>query len=729
MKLKIKSLYNDFKDDLYLSIFILVPLIIAVNQTNLFNIIVLITITIFFIVVLFKHHKKMVICCFIIILITSIPIIINEITYNLVKENFNEKVFDDKCEITNLIGKDNYQKITFQKGKMRFIGFLNQRQMSKKLMIGTKVKLKGVLKPAQKYFVDPDFNYQTYLKNQKIYGTIEIEKIEIIDSPFVFKILNIKNINLALSRLIDKFHPYESKDFLKTLILGNNELEPSLKSNLNAMGISHLFVVSGMHFSLLILLIDQLLKIKIFKNNKKKKIIKTIILLIYTMITNFTVSVVRCFLQNIIKMNNEKLELGKFNQFSLSFIVTIIFFPFNLFKTSFVLTYLISGGIILISDRLDTITGYLKKTVFLTIFINLLTLPIISNLNANLNLLVFLFNLLYLPLIAYLLFPLSFLTLILPFFHKIYYYFYLFFTKTIDYINQQTLFIKLNLILPSAPLFLIILYYLILFWLLKAYYHKKRKLKTFKFSLLLVIIVCVWNNLGFFRFQAECSFINVKVGDVTLISERFNQTNILIDTGKEDDILAFLKSKGVKKIDYLIISHPDSDHAGQISNIVNHFKVKRIVISEYDQKTKQMVKGFKNWMILRQNQKLKIGRIQIHCLGPVKDYGNENDNSLVFTLSLNDLSILFTGDISKRAELDLIKKYQIKVDILKVAHHGSKGSSSTEFIEKVKFKLAVAMNGYQNSYGFPDKVVIERFKQKELYNTINEGTLTIKIKN
>ena len=96
-------------------------------------------------------------------------------------------------------------------------------------------------------------------------------------------------------------------------------------------------------------------------------------------------------------------------------------------------------------------------------------------------------------------------------------------------------------------------------------------------------------------------------------------------------------------------------------------------------------------------------------------------------MNIKNFKILFTGDISSPIEKEIINKYKIKVDVLKIAHHGSKYSSCKEFIEGISFKYAIAMNGYDNQFNFPNREVIDRFNGYQLLNTIEYKTISFKM--
>lgn len=210
---------------------------------------------------------------------------------------------------------------------------------------------------------------------------------------------------------------------------------------------------------------------------------------------------------------------------------------------------------------------------------------------------------------------------------------------------------------------------------------------------------------------AEVSFINVKQGDAIFIHLPLGQGTILIDTGKASSyqhLKAFLKAKGVKKIDYLIITHEDSDHAGAKEKLIADFEV-NTVLDEYC-------------------QPLQLHQFTLVFLSPQRDYGNSNDNSLVSAFSLNGLDFLLLADISSEVEKELCLQYKEKsFDFVKLAHHGSKSSTSLSLLKHFDFRYAIISSGVNNSYHHPSDEVLDRLKAFAIpvLNTQNQGDITI----
>lgn len=206
----------------------------------------------------------------------------------------------------------------------------------------------------------------------------------------------------------------------------------------------------------------------------------------------------------------------------------------------------------------------------------------------------------------------------------------------------------------------------------------------FCFVLLCLLIISPLNNPFL-----HVSFIDVGQGDSILIKLPFNTCNVLIDTGSKYNyykLRSYLYKQGIYTIDYLIITHDDSDHNGNIESLSNDFNVKKIIDKGEDIKYKDFI--------------LKYLFID--------DFDNDNDNSLVYWTSINYLSFLFTGDISSNAEKLYVKKYNyLDIDVLKVSHHGSKTSSSPYFIGNVLPNYAIISTSGQ--YNHPAHETIETF--------------------
>ena len=239
-------------------------------------------------------------------------------------------------------------------------------------------------------------------------------------------------------------------------------------------------------------------------------------------------------------------------------------------------------------------------------------------------------------------------------------------------------------------------------------------------------------------------------GDSCLIVTPIN-TSILIDGGGsetynvgQNTLLPYLLSRRINKIDYMICSHFDTDHSRGLKTILENIKVKNLIIS----KQKENYENFNeimeivkkkniNIIIVKAKEKIRLDRTAyIDVLYPTGnlEHADINNNSIVAKFVCQGISMLFTGDIEKEAETNLIKLYnkeELKADILKVAHHGSKTSSSYEFLNAVLPKIALIEVGKDNNFGHPSEITIENLKKLKvkIYRTDKNGEIEIIIKN
>lgn len=261
-----------------------------------------------------------------------------------------------------------------------------------------------------------------------------------------------------------------------------------------------------------------------------------------------------------------------------------------------------------------------------------------------------------------------------------------------SYINNIEVPIRGNL-----KVFGIILYALII-------YTFKINNKYLKYIVIILVILSPFNSPFL-----HISFIDVGQGDATLIKLPFNRGNILIDTGSKYNyykLNKYLCSEGIYKIDYLILTHNDSDHNGNIENLKNDFNIVQIVDKPTD---------------------ISIKKIKLKSLY-LGEFDNDNDNSLIYYLNVQGIDFLFTGDISNKAEKQLIQKYSnLKLDILKVSHHGSDTSTSESFIKNVLPKIAIISTS--GMYGHPSNKTINTLNayMVDSYITKQAGNVEIYI--
>ena len=264
-------------------------------------------------------------------------------------------------------------------------------------------------------------------------------------------------------------------------------------------------------------------------------------------------------------------------------------------------------------------------------------------------------------------------------------------------------------------------------------------------ALLIIVFVLSLFSFSFAATQKTLtvSFIDVGQGDSILIQTPQGK-NILIDSGPntaESVVLGYLESKGIKKLDAIVATHPHEDHIGNMDAVIQNFAVSKVYAPNVTTNTK----AFESFLLAVKSKGLKLtipevgqdispdSKVKIIVLSPTKKdkYEDLNDYSIVLKVEYGKTSFLLMGDATTNIEEEILHgsklRQYLKSDVLKVGHHGSKYSSSSTFLSTVKPKYAVISVGKDNSYGHPAAITLSKLKSigAEILRTDEQGTITI----
>lgn len=652
----------------------------------------------------------------------------------LLRLNINYSYANEK----NIEGIINAYKIEDNKLSLEVLGkekiivnyyFKNDQEVKKyKIELGQKIKATGEMKLPNTNRNFNLFNYKDYLKSKKIYHIFKADKIILKkNNQIKYKIKN---------KIINQINKSKNKKYLNLFILGENNLDLSVKTSFKENGISHLFAISGMHITLFTSFILSILN-KISKNKIFHFIIVTIFLLVYMFLTNYTPSVVRASLffivLNIKKIFNLKVTNLELIIFLL--LILLIYNPYYIYNSGFIYSFLISICLIYFNKNSN---NYFKSLFITSIIAFLVSMPITTNLNYEINLFSPILNLFFVPFVSFIVFPLSLLNFMIIGIDPL-------LGILINFLEKVSLLCSnikiLNIILCSIPIYIVVLYYIVIFLVIK----KAQK----RYIILLIILIIIHSNINCLNKYPIITMIDIGQGDSILIELPHNKGNILIDTGGEtsfDDkknkysiakntIIPYLKSRGIKKLDYLILSHGDFDHLGEAFDLINNFKIKKVIFnsgkSNINEKNIKKLLKDKNIPYKEVNTyNLKIDTYEFKFINK-KNEENENEDSLVIYTTLNNKKLLFMGDAGIDTEKYLLDTYNLKkIDILKVGHHGSKYSSDLKFLKAIKPKISLISAGINNKFNHPHEETLEKLKKlhSKIYLTSSNGMIQIILK-
>ena len=696
----------------------------------------------------------------------------------IVVSNAKEKEYKDvfKIKVETINGSTKYKGTYLQ---------LSIKNNKSDIEYGDKITFTGEFKQGEQQRNYKGYNYRQYLKTNKIYGLVTTNKIEKIEKEQYNKILIF--INKLSNKIVNNSNEIldeEQASLLTGILIGNKDnLSIKIEESFRDSNLSHMLAVSGAHVTYVILGITFILqKSKIHK--RISKIVTIVLLMFFVILTGATASVTRaCIMAIYILLGS--LIYRKANilaSISISLIIILAINPYKILDVGLQLSYGGTIGIILFNkilveriklpeiknSILSKVINSIKEMLIVSVSANLIIFPIMAIHYNTISLTFFISNILAGPILGIIII-LGFITIFISFISieisKIISIILGLFLKLLVLIANISSNLPFSKIYVKTPSILFIVMYYIILALILYKFKRKNKRRTEKIILrklkdkitrrkiiaITIIIVLVFQIIKILPSDLKIYFIDVGQGDSTLIVTP-NHKTILIDGGGSLDndvydvgkntLIPYLLDRGTTRLDYIIISHFDSDHVGGILSIIKELKVKKIIISkqgEDSENYKEFLKIVKekriSVQVVKAGDVLKIEKnINLEILWPQDNLILENilnNNSIVMRLNYINFSMLFTGDIEQIAEEEIVKKYmntnKLNSTIIKIAHHGSKTSSIQEFLSLVKPKIALIGVGKDNNFGHPNFEVLERLQNMncKILRTDENGEITI----
>ncbi|HFU4199402.1 TPA: DNA internalization-related competence protein ComEC/Rec2 [Streptococcus suis] len=577
------------------------------------------------------------------------------------------------------------------------------------------------------------FDYQAYLKTQGIYRTVKIariKKIVPVQSRNVFDWLSSWR-RQALVYVKTNF-PAPMSHYMTGLLFGELDSDFDQMSDLySSLGIIHLFALSGMQVGFFI---DKfrwiLLRLGLTKETVDK--LQIPFSLFYAGLTGFSVSVVRSLVQKILG----NMGLRKLDNFAVTVFVCLLILPRFLLTAGGVLTF--TYAFLLTVFEFEDL-GQVKKVAVESLSISLGILPVLMTyfyafqpLSILLTFVFsFVFDVLLLPglSVIFLLSPLVKMTWVNGFF--------VFMEKIIVWVAD----LGFRPWILGKPSELVLLLLLVSLFLLYDFHRRKKWLLGL--SLVLALLFFITKH----PLENEVTVVDIGQGDSIFLRDMRGRT-VLIDVGGRVDFAAkeawqersrqanaertlipYLHSRGVDRIDSLVLTHTDTDHVGDVLEVAKQVQIGRIYVSPGSLTVPDFVATLKEINVpvhvVAVGDRLPIFDSYLEVLYPSGTGDGGNNDSIVLYGRLLETNFLFTGDL-EQGELDLIETYpNLPVDVLKAGHHGSKGSSYPEFLDHIGAKIALVSAGENNRYKHPHQETLERFDNRniQVYRTDQQGAI------
>lgn len=676
-----------------------------------------------------KHYslklRKILLCdyvYYILVILALIYVFIYNKTFTI-NNNYNGNTF--YLKINNYIIDGNKLSMDFDNLKSTYY-FQTKEEIDlfkSNYNLGDTLKINGTLETPNNNTIPNTFNYKEYLFHKKIKYILKIDSFKKIEEN--------KNILLKIKNfLLKRIERIKYNSYLYAFILGKSSyIDIESYNNYKINGVTHLFALSGLHVSLFSSIVLYILN-KLKLNEKVTFIIISIFLISFSFIASFTPSILRATIFFILSSINKiyYFFIKPKNLLYLTFTILIFINPFYIFDIGFILSFTITFFILLLNEAL-TINSNIKSILVVSILSFFSSLPIIINLSYEINIIGFINNIFFIPLVTNIIFPFSLIVVIIP---KLSFILFILtrFMENVSSLSSNIF--NITLYFQRLSYIEIFIYYLFLILSIK---------KNKKLLFLLFIFISILYIKSSLNKNTYVYFIDVGQGDSTLIVTE-NNKSILIDTGgklsykteswkqknKEfnlmsSSVIPFFKSIDLKKIDYLLITHGDADHAGYALELLNNFKV----INKYTNKGRKNTLEKKININSLETKYMSIDNIEIYSLNN-NIYNNENKDSLVLLIKIYNKNFLFMADADKEVEKTIIEKYNLKnIDFLKVGHHGSKTSTGVSFINKINPKYSIISVGKNNKFGHPNSETLDTLKNTKIIRTDKAGTIKITI--
>ena len=581
------------------------------------------------------------------------------------------------------------------------------------------------------------FNYQSYLASQGIYRIAQIERLDqVVPQKSLSPLAFFHQLRRRALVHIQTHFPSPMRHYMTGLLFGYLDKEFDEQSQLyTSLGIIHLFALSGMQVGFFL----GWFRYGLLRLGLPKDYLFIVLLpfsLCYGLMTGWTASVLRSLVQSLLA----EFGIKKLDNMGITLLLLFLLLPHFLLTVGGVLSC--SYAFLLCLFDFEDLSS-LKKSIYTSLVLSLGILPFLTYYYGTFQpvslILTAIFSIVFdsflLPVLT-VFFALSGLVIFSQI-NSLFEWMESFLTWIQSWIGQPLILGKPSLF--QFGLMIAVLVMVFDFW----------KKPQFRICLLMIFgLLMVWVK---HPLTNEVTVVDVGQGDSIFLRSMKGDT-ILIDVGgkvtfgtkekwqessqtsnAEKTLIPYLQARGVSQIDYLVLTHTDTDHIGDLEEVAKCFKIKEICVSQGALTKSSFVKRLRTIKCpvhtLKAGDKLPMMGSNLQVLYPNKIGDGGNNDSIVLYGKLLGSSFLFTGDLEKEGEEELMASYPtLRASVLKAGHHGSKGSSSEAFLDQLHPSLALVSAGENNRYKHPNDETIERFKQRhiKILRTDKDGAIRFK---
>lgn len=610
-----------------------------------------------------------------------------------------------------------------------------------------------------------NFDQSFYYQKQNIHARIWSRELKVIGTDY-WKVRNwLSKIREGWQENFFKMAGKEKGGILCAMILGEKRgMDPEIKELYQSNGIAHVLAISGLHLTFIGMGVYQLIR-KLSGSYVFAGLAGMAFLWAYVLMVGMSVSAVRALVMFFIRLGADMTGrvYDALTSLSVAAAAVILWRPLSYYDGGFQLSFGAILGIVCIYPVIVSCRkpkGKLTESVWASVSIYLVTLPVILYHFYEFPLYSILLNLLVIPCMSLiLLFGLAggILYPLIPFLGG------LCIKGCEGILACYEILCNLSGKLPGSRIITgqpgiwqIICYYLCLAFLMilcRKFIKKKKHCKKqgkmvflgmFMIPGILILVIPQQINI---RNTLQITMLDVGQGDGIFIKGETGSA-YLIDGGSSDvnevgkyRIEPYLKSQGINNLDYVFISHGDADHINGIVSMIERqeygIRIKCLVLpvqDVWDESIEALAKEAEKQkirtVVIEPGQQIQEGNLKLTCIQPARSYKGDvgNASSMVLDLSFQSFGMLCTGDVEGEGEEQLKQNLKSQYQILKVAHHGSKNSTGEEFLGVIRPLAALISAGADNRYDHPHAETIERIEKMncKLYNTAESGAVTIR---